>query len=73
MRLTERITRLEQAVNHEPVLMLEVDTSPTPKQTVAIDHCTRTGRRLLVFYAPGDTAWMPGAGLPPWEVCHDNT
>jgi hypothetical protein len=72
MRLTERITRLEKAANHEPMLTMHVDNSPTREQAATIDHCTKTGRRLLVFYMPGDTAWMPGCGTPPWEVEHGN-
>jgi hypothetical protein len=72
MRLTERITRLEKKVNDEPMLTMQVETSPTREQTATIDHCTKTGRRLLVFYTPGDSAWMLGCGAPPWEVEHGN-
>ena len=46
--------------------------APTPEQAAQIDRCTRTGRRLIVFCMPGDTAWMPGSGLPPWEAGHGN-
>lgn len=68
MRLTERILRLEQAVNNEPMLTLDVDTSPTPEQYKVIEQCERTNRRLLVFFEPGNTAWLAGNGAPPWEV-----
>lgn len=72
MRLTDRLARLESAINTAPILTLDVDTAPTPEQQATIDHCTRTGRRLVVFCMPGDAAWMPGHGLPPWEVAHGN-
>lgn len=72
MRLTERILKLEQATNFEPMLTLEVCNRPTPEQQTTIDQCTRSGRRLLVFCESGDTAWMPGCGSPQREVEHGN-
>lgn len=68
MRLSDRIAYLERAVNHAPMLILEVDRYPTPEQAAEIDAATRSGRRLLVFVAHGNTAWMPGAGPAPWSA-----
>ena len=68
MRLTERLKALEKNGNSAPMLVLQVDTAPTTEQSTLIDRCTKTGRQLIVFYEPGDTAWMPGCGVPPWEV-----
>jgi hypothetical protein len=49
------------------MLVLSVTDRPTPEQAEQIAKAERTGRRLLVFFMPGDTAWMPGASVPPWE------
>lgn len=65
--IKERIMQLEQASNYAPMLVLSVADRPTPEQQAEIDKATRTGRRLIVFFMPGDTAWMHGAGVPPWE------
>ena len=72
MRLIERLNALEKSSNAAPMLTMEVDGKPTDDQTATIDRCARTGRRLLVFCMPGDTAWMPGYGVPPWEVSNAN-
>ena len=72
MRLIDRLTALEKSSNTAPMLTMEIDGLPTDDQTATIDCCTRTGRRLLVFCMPGDTAWMPGYGAPPWEVSNAN-
>ena len=72
MRLIDRLTALEKNSNTAPMLTLNVDGVPTGDQTALIDHCTRTGRRLIMFCMPGDTAWMPGYGVPPWKVQHGN-
>ena len=72
MRLIDRLTALEKSSNTAPMLTMEIDGLPTHDQTAMIDCCTRTGRRLLVFCMPGDTAWMPGYGVPPWEVSNAN-
>jgi hypothetical protein len=66
VRLIERLKALEQVVNTAPMLTLDVDTLPTPDQTALIERCARTGRKLIVFFNPGDTAWMPGYGVAPW-------
>ena len=66
--LNARLLALEHVINTAPMLTMEVDGAPTPEQQATIEHCTRTGRRLVVFCMPGDTAWMPGYGVPPWEV-----
>lgn len=55
------------------MLVMDVDSAPTYEQSALIDRCAKTGRKLMVFYAPGDSAWMPGCGVPPWEdVAHGN-
>ena len=72
MRLIERLKALERSGNTAPMLVLEVDTAPTCEQSALIDRCTKTGRQLIVFCTPGDSAWMPGCGVPPWEITHDN-
>lgn len=66
-RFEARLLALESRINTAPMLTMCVDSEPTPEQQAEIDHCTRTGRRLVVFYDPGNTAWMPGFGAPPWE------
>lgn len=63
-----RLLALEQHHNESPALVLSVTDRPTPEQQAEIERATRTGRRLIVFYMPGDTAWMPGCGVPPWET-----
>ena len=68
MRLSSRLAALERAINAAPMLTLDVTGRPTPEQQATIDQCTRTGRRLVVFVDWGNTAWMPGLGVPPWEV-----
>ena len=70
--LNARLLALEHVINTAPMMTMQIDTVPTPKQQATIDHCTLTGRRLIVFCMPGDTAWMPGCSAPPWEVAHDN-
>lgn len=70
--LNARLLALERVLNTAPMMTLRIDTAPTPEQQATIDHCTRTGRRLVAFCMPGDTAWMPGYGVPPWEVEHGN-
>lgn len=68
MRLIDRLTTLEKSSNSAPMLTLDVVNFPTEEQAVLIDQCKRTGRRLVVFYEPGNTLWMPGNGVSPWEV-----
>lgn len=70
--LNARLLALEHVINTAPMLTMEVDGLPTDDQTATIERCTRTGRRLIVFCEPGNSAWMPGYGVPPWEVEHDN-
>ena len=72
MRLIDRLTALEKSSNTAPMLTMEIVGLPTDDHTAMIDRCARTGRRLLVFCMPGDTVWMPGYGVPPWEVEHGN-
>ena len=72
MRLIDRLTALEKSSNTAPMVTMEIDGLPTDDQTAMIDRCARTGRRLLVFCMPGDTAWMPGYGVPTWEVSNAN-
>lgn len=65
--LVNRLAALERAISAAPWLMLDVTDRPTPEQQATIDDCARTGRRVLVFYDPGNTAWLVGYGAPPWE------
>ena len=72
--LNARLLALESRTSTAPMLTMCVNSEPTPEQQATIDHCTRTGRRLVVFYDPGNTAWMHGFGPPPWEgVQHGTT
>ena len=72
--LESRLAALEGRINTAPMATLRIDAAPTPDQQATIDHCSRTGRRLVVFYDPGNTAWMHGFGPPPWEgVQHGTT
>lgn len=68
--LNTRLLALERFVNTAPMMTMEVDGVPTPEQQAAIDHCTRTGRRLFVYCNVSSAAWMPGCGTPPWGVQH---
>lgn len=69
--LENRLLALEAARSTMPWAVMDVDGKPTPNQQTEIDHCTRTGRMLVVFYEPGNTAWVPGLGKPaPWECDH---
>ena len=68
--INARLLALEHVLNTAPMMTMQIDTAPTPEQQARIDHCTRTGRRLIVFCMPGDSAWMQGYGVPPWEVDH---
>ncbi len=70
MRLIDRLTALEKSRNTAPMLTMEVDGLPTDEQAALIERCARTDRRLMVFCEPGNTAWMPGCGVPPWKVAH---
>ena len=65
--IKDRIMQLERASNNAPMLVLDVTDRPTPEQAEQIAKAERTRRQLIVFYMPGDTVWMPGAGVPPWE------
>lgn len=67
MSIKDRIKILECANNSGPMLVLSVTGPPTPEQAEQIAKAARTGRRLIVFCMPDDTAWMLGAGVPPWE------
>lgn len=71
--LNARLLALERFVNTMPMMTMEVDGVPTQEQQATIDHCARTGRRLVVFYDPGNTAWMHGFGPPPWEGYNHGT
>jgi hypothetical protein len=68
VRLINRLTALEKSMNTAPMLTLDVVSMPTDEQKALIDQCTRTGRRLIVFYEPGNTLWMSGVGVSPWEA-----
>ena len=66
-RLAARVATLEALRNKAPMLTLQVQDQPTPEQLETMEHAKRTGRQLIVFYSPGDTAWFMGDGPPPWE------
>lgn len=51
--LDARVAALEKSTNTAPIMTMCIDTAPTPAQQATIDHCTRTGRRLVVFCMPG--------------------
>jgi hypothetical protein len=69
--LENRLLALEAARSTMPWAVMDVDGKPTPDQQTEIDRCTRTGRMLVVFYEPGNTAWVPGLGEPaPWDCDH---
>ena len=70
MKLLKRLISLEQSNDTAPMLTMTVNERPTAEQAALIDRCTKTGRNLMVFYMPFDSAWMPGCGVPPWEVEH---
>lgn len=67
MKILSRLRQLEQAKNSMAALVLDVTNKPTSDQQLEIDLAIKSGRRLLVFFDPGNTLWSPGAGLPPWE------
>ena len=70
--LDARLLALEHTLNTAPMLTMEVQGPPTDEQAAQIERCARAGRRLMVFCEPGNTAWMPGCGSPPWEAEHGN-
>ena len=70
--LNARLEALEKSTDNEPMMTMQVNEMPTDEQAALIERCTRTGRRLVVFYDPGNTAWMPDAGTAPWERNHGN-
>ena len=66
--IEQRLSALEREINTAPLLVLCVTDRPTPEQAEQIASAERTGRRLIVFYMPSDTAWLAGSGKPaPWE------
>ena len=68
MTIKSRLLALELYKNTEPMLTLDVDGHPSPEQLDALERAHKSGRRLVVFYEPGNTAWLAGASvLPPWE------
>ena len=70
MKLSERIKLLERGQSSAPLVTIEVTKAPTPEQQALIGKCIATGRQLLVFVSPGDTVWMPGCGVAPWQAEH---
>jgi hypothetical protein len=72
VNLLKRLMTLERSNNSAPMLTMTVNERPNAEQAALIDRCTKAGRKLLVFIEPYDSAWMPGAGVPPWEVEHGN-
>ena len=71
--IKQRLTLLENAISSEPMAVIFVKDRPNPEQQTIIDQAIRTERRLFVFVAKGDTAWLAGVGVPPWESKEGNT
>lgn len=65
--IEQRLKTLEKQQSDAPMLVLFVGDRPTPEQQTEIDKAIKTGRMMLVFVARGDTAWIAGAGVPPWD------
>ncbi len=66
--IEQRLSALEREINTAPWLVLDVTDRPTPEQQGEIDRAIKTGRMCIVFYEPGQTAWLAGSGKPaPWE------
>jgi hypothetical protein len=72
VKLIDRVKLLERLTDAGELLTMQVTGAPTAEQAALIERCARTGRRLAVFYMPDDSLWMPGCGVPPWEVEHGN-
>lgn len=65
--LNSRITALEQKSKNNLPLVLFVDSRPSAAQQAEIDTAIQDGRTGLIFLNQGDTAWVVGEGVPPWE------
>lgn len=65
--IRDRLAALERTSNNAPWLIIDVTDRPSPEQAEQIAQAERTGRMCIVFVARGDTAWIAGAGVPPWE------
>lgn len=65
--LNSRITALEQKTKNNTPLVLFVGSRPSAAQQAEIDTAIQDGRTGLIFLKQGDTAWVVGAGVPPWE------
>lgn len=65
--LNSRIAALEQNTKNKMPLVLFVDNRPTAAQQAEINTAIHDGRTGLIFLKQGDTAWVLGAGVPPWE------
>lgn len=65
--LNSRITALEQKTKNNLPLVLFVDSRPSAAQQAEIDTAIQVGRTGLIFLQHSDTAWVVGAGVPPWE------
>ena len=58
---------LENAIRSKPMAVIFVKDRPNPDQQTIIDQAIRTESKLIAFVEQGDTAWLAGAGVPPWE------
>lgn len=65
--LNSRVTALEQKTKNNMPLVLFVDNRPTAAQQIEIDRAILEGRTGIIFLKQGDTAWLVGEGVPPWE------
>lgn len=55
MKMLNRLRELEKAKNSMAALVLDVVDRPTSEQQSEIDMAIKCGRRLLVFFDPGNT------------------
>lgn len=65
--IEQRLKALEQQRSDAPMLVLFVGDRPTPEQQTEIDKAIKQGRMMIVFIEKGNTAWIAGADVPPWE------
>ncbi|MDR6857236.1 hypothetical protein [Variovorax guangxiensis] len=65
--LKARLRALEAAAGEGAWEVMEIDAVPNAQQLREIADAEQTGKRIMVFVARGDTAWLTGSGIrPPW-------
>lgn len=69
--LLKRLRALERVGANGPMQTLSIDSAPNAAQRRVIAEAIRTGQRLAVLIAKGDTLWIAGNGQPPWELPRD--